>query len=49
MSLAPNSKPPALDPGVQTARGPIAGGNLTLISTTMGTSYEIETKGNGDE
>ena len=30
-------------PGV--ARGPIAGGNLTLISTTMGTPYEIETKG----
>jgi len=27
------------------ARGPIAGGNLTLISTTMGTPYEIETKG----
>lgn len=28
-----------------TARGPIAGGNLTLISTTMGTPYEIETRG----
>ncbi len=27
------------------ARGPIAGGNLTLISTTMGTPYEIEAKG----
>ncbi|MDQ6893701.1 MAG: LD-carboxypeptidase [Acidobacteriota bacterium] len=27
------------------ARGPIVGGNLTLISTTMGTPYEIETKG----
>ncbi len=27
------------------ARGTIAGGNLTLISTTMGTPYEIETKG----
>jgi muramoyltetrapeptide carboxypeptidase len=27
------------------ARGAIAGGNLTLISTTMGTPYEIETKG----
>jgi muramoyltetrapeptide carboxypeptidase len=27
------------------ARGPIAGGNLTLVSTTMGTPYEIETKG----
>jgi muramoyltetrapeptide carboxypeptidase len=27
------------------ARGPITGGNLTLISTTMGTPYEIEAKG----
>jgi len=27
------------------ARGPLAGGNLTLISTTMGTPYEIETAG----
>jgi muramoyltetrapeptide carboxypeptidase len=27
------------------ARGVIAGGNLTLVSTTMGTPYEIETKG----
>jgi muramoyltetrapeptide carboxypeptidase len=27
------------------ARGAIAGGNLTLVSTTMGTPYEIETKG----
>ena len=27
------------------ARGPLIGGNLTLISTTMGTSYEIETAG----
>ncbi len=27
------------------ARGPIAGGNLTLVSTTMGTPYEIDTKG----
>jgi muramoyltetrapeptide carboxypeptidase len=27
------------------ARGPLTGGNLTLISTTMGTSYEIETRG----
>jgi len=26
-------------------RGAIAGGNLTLVSTTMGTPYEIETKG----
>jgi muramoyltetrapeptide carboxypeptidase len=27
------------------AKGPLAGGNLTLISTTMGTPYEIETQG----
>jgi muramoyltetrapeptide carboxypeptidase len=27
------------------ARGPIVGGNLTLISTTMGTPYEIDTRG----
>lgn len=27
------------------ARGPLTGGNLTLISTTMGTPYEIETSG----
>jgi muramoyltetrapeptide carboxypeptidase len=27
------------------ARGPLIGGNLTLISTTMGTPYEIETEG----
>jgi len=27
------------------ARGPLLGGNLTLISTTMGTPYEIETTG----
>jgi len=27
------------------ARGAIVGGNLTLLSTTMGTPYEIETKG----
>ena len=27
------------------ARGPLIGGNLTLISTTMGTPYEIETGG----
>jgi muramoyltetrapeptide carboxypeptidase len=27
------------------ARGPLAGGNLTLISTTLGSPYEIETKG----
>lgn len=28
-----------------TARGRLVGGNLTLISATMGTPYEIETKG----
>jgi muramoyltetrapeptide carboxypeptidase len=28
-----------------TARGPIAGGNLTLVSTTMGTPYEIDCRG----
>ncbi|TCO71050.1 S66 peptidase family protein [Marinisporobacter balticus] len=27
------------------AKGPIVGGNLALIATTMGTPYEIETKG----
>lgn len=27
------------------ARGPLTGGNLTLISTTLGTPYEIETRG----
>lgn len=27
------------------ARGPLIGGNLTLISTTMGTPYEIDTSG----
>lgn len=27
------------------ARGPLIGGNLTLISTTMGTPYEIESSG----
>ena len=28
-----------------TARGPLIGGNLTLIATTMGTPFEIETRG----
>lgn len=28
-----------------TGRGPLTGGNLTLISTTMGTPYEIDTRG----
>jgi len=27
------------------ARGPLIGGNLTLLSTTLGTPYEIDTKG----
>ena len=27
------------------ARGPLVAGNLTLISTTMGTPYEIDTRG----
>ncbi|GIU73674.1 MAG: peptidase U61 [Bryobacteraceae bacterium] len=27
------------------ARGPLVGGNLTLISTTLGTPYEIQTEG----
>lgn len=27
------------------ARGPLIGGNLTLISTTLGTPYEIDTRG----
>lgn len=27
------------------AKGPLIGGNLTLISTTMGTPYEIDTRG----
>jgi muramoyltetrapeptide carboxypeptidase len=27
------------------ARGPLVGGNLTLIATTMGTPFEIETRG----
>lgn len=33
----------AVVPGV--ARGVLTGGNLTMISTSMGTPYEIETKG----
>jgi muramoyltetrapeptide carboxypeptidase len=28
-----------------TAKGPLIGGNLTLISNTMGTPYELETRG----
>ena len=33
----------AIRPGK--ARGPLIGGNLTLIATTMGTPFEIETRG----
>jgi len=28
-----------------TARGPLVGGNLTLLSTTLGTPYEVDTRG----
>lgn len=35
--------PRRLAPG--TVRGPLTGGNLSLISTLMGTPYEIETRG----
>jgi muramoyltetrapeptide carboxypeptidase len=41
--LRPNHNLRVVRPG--TARGPLMGGNLTLISTLMGTPYEIETKG----
>ncbi len=41
--LAPAFPLHTVSPGK--ARGPIAGGNLTLISATMGTPYEIGTKG----
>ncbi len=41
--LSPQFPRHTVAPG--TARGPIAGGNLTLISTTMGTPWEIETRG----
>ncbi|HYK40949.1 MAG TPA: LD-carboxypeptidase, partial [Thermoanaerobaculia bacterium] len=42
-TLAPMFPRHTIVPG--RARGPIVGGNLTLISTTMGTPYEIDTKG----
>ena len=42
-SLAPQFPRHTIVPGK--ARGQTVGGNLTLISTTMGTPYEIETKG----
>ena len=41
--LAPAFPRHTVTPG--TARGGIAGGNLTLISTTMGTPYEIDARG----
>ena len=41
--LRPGHTLRAVRPGK--ARGPLIGGNLTLISTTMGTPYEIDTRG----
>lgn len=41
--LRPRHRTRAIRPG--TAKGRLIGGNLTLIATTMGTPYEIETKG----
>ncbi|HZS46885.1 MAG TPA: LD-carboxypeptidase [Blastocatellia bacterium] len=41
--LRPNHSLRTVRPG--RARGRLIGGNLTLISTTMGTPYEIETRG----
>ncbi|HEY1435811.1 MAG TPA: LD-carboxypeptidase, partial [Thermoanaerobaculia bacterium] len=41
--LAPEFPRHTVSPG--RARGPTVGGNLTLVSTTMGTPWEIETKG----
>jgi muramoyltetrapeptide carboxypeptidase len=41
--LRPNHMLRVIRPGK--ASGPLTGGNLTLISTTMGTPYEIETRG----
>ena len=41
--LRPSHTLRAVRPGK--GRGPIVGGNLTLISTTMGTPFEIETRG----
>jgi muramoyltetrapeptide carboxypeptidase len=42
-TLRPEHPLRAVRPG--TATGPLVGGNLTLITTTLGTPYEIETKG----
>lgn len=41
--LRPNHALRAIRPG--TASGPLVGGNLSLINATMGTPYEIETRG----
>lgn len=41
--LRPSHTLRAIRPG--TSRGPLTGGNLTLISTTLGTPYEIDTRG----
>ncbi len=42
-SLRPSHPLRAIRPG--TASGQLVGGNLTLIATTLGTPYEIETRG----
>jgi muramoyltetrapeptide carboxypeptidase len=42
-ALRPSHMLQTIRPG--TATGPLVGGNLTLISTTLGTPYEIETRG----
>ena len=42
-SLRPSHPLRTIRPG--TATGPLVGGNLTLIATTLGTPYEIETRG----
>jgi muramoyltetrapeptide carboxypeptidase len=42
-ALRPSHMLRTIRPG--TATGPLVGGNLTLISTTLGTPYEIETRG----
>jgi muramoyltetrapeptide carboxypeptidase len=41
--LRPNHSLRAIRPG--TASGPLVGGNLSLVVATMGTPYEIETRG----
>ena len=41
--LRPSHPLRIIRPGIAT--GPLVGGNLTLISTTLGTPYEIETRG----